>query len=126
MIAPPGAPKLLGWTWEIREGVPVFGEAAYAGRQGGHARVRTWRSLPEGGRGAIAAHLVDLAVNAEAGTTAPDEFAPIDLLIDAVPRLGQVAGFGRFRFVVCEIESVLVTMASPAGEPTPALVRLAL
>lgn len=124
VIAPPGAPAVLGWSWEVQDGVPVFGEVAYAGPEGRQTRVRTWRTLPAGRHAAISAHRTDLVHNVAAGATELGVFEPIELVIDGMPREGQAAGLGRFRFVVCEVGAVLVTMATPAEQRMPALVSL--
>lgn len=63
--------------------------------------------------------------NAAADVAQVSESETVSLVVDATPRVASAMAFGRYRFIVCEVEATLLTLAFPIDEHPPALEQLA-
>lgn len=125
VIDPGEAPRLLGWSWELHNDEPIFGEAGYATDTGGLVRVRTWRSLPGGEREAIHAHQADLIANAGAGASSTEVPHESVVVVNGEPVAASASTLGRFQFLWFSFGGQLITVAHPASTATPSLTTLA-
>ncbi|WP_308796994.1 hypothetical protein [Agromyces silvae] len=124
VIEPDEAPRLLGWSWEVHNDEPIFGEAGYVTDTGGPIRIRTWKSAPGGTREAINAHLADLISNVGAGAESMTDANDTTVLVNGTSVTASASTLGRFLFLSFTYEGLLITMAHPVASATPTLTTL--